>query len=272
MPWKSKPLITYTNNDVDYYLFVDESGDHVLSNINSKNDIFTVAGVVIEKNDYLKIEEEIDVLKNRYWDNGTFSPKQNSIKKVCFVSRDIRKRQKAFSKYYLNDVVYESFIDELTMLMKNIKYKIIASSISKSDFLKQNTDASELYHEAMEFIVDKFVRFLHTKNCTGLIMMEARGKKEDAKLHQYFLNIYNNGLDNLSSTVLKKTLTGGFYFNGKWNKNKDNLETFCGLELADLVAHPIGHYRKTDEKSRPFNAFESKFLGYKKYLGIGLRV
>ena len=272
MPWKNKPLVTYVNDDVDYYLFVDESGDHVLNNTNPNNNIFTVAGVVIEKSNYLKIEEEIDTLKKKYWNNGNFTPKQNITKKVCFVSRDIRKEQKAFSRYYLSDTQYSNFIDELTMLMNKMEYKIIASSINKNEVEKQNTNVSELYHDAMEFIVDKFVRFLHTKNAAGLIMMEARGKKEDAKLHQYFFNIYNNGLNDISSSIFKKTLIGGFYFNGKWNKNKNNLETFCGLELADLVAHPIGHYVKTNEKSRPFNAFESKFLGYKEYLGIGLKV
>lgn len=264
MPWKNKPLVVYINDDVDYYLFVDESGDHILNNINTNNDIFTVAGVVIEKNNYLKIEEEINTLKNKYWDNGNFTPKQNIVKKVCFVSRDIRKEQKAFSRYYLSNIQYANFINELTILMKKLEYKIIASSINKNEFIKQNTNSSELYHIAMEFLVDKFVRYLHTKNSTGLIMMEARGKKEDAKLHQYFLEVYNNGLDNLSSKIVQKTLLGGFYFNGKWNIQKNNLDTFCGLEIADLVAHPLGHYVKTNEKSRPYSAFEDKILWHKK--------
>lgn len=79
-----------------------------------------------------------------------------------------------------------------------------------------------------------------------------------------FLEIYNNGLDGLSGKIIQKTLTGRFYFNAKWNIQKDSLDTFCGLEIADLVAHPLRHYAKTNEKSRPYIAFEDKIVWHKK--------
>lgn len=56
-------------------------------------------------------------------------------------------------------------------------------------------------------------------------------------------------------------------------KKKGNMDfTFIGLELANLTAHPIGHFVQTGEKSRPFQAFESKFLGVKDYVRKGLKV
>ncbi|VVH64256.1 hypothetical protein BSPLISOX_2717, partial [uncultured Gammaproteobacteria bacterium] len=44
------------------------------------------------------------------------------------------------------------------------------------------------------------------------------------------------------------------------------------LEMADLIAHPIGHFVNTEVKSRPFSVFESKFIGYKQYMGKGLKI
>ena len=156
--------------------------------------------------------------------------------------------------------------------MSTQNYFIIASSINKEKLVSQYSNPKEPYDLAMEFIIERFSRFLQNQNATGLVMMEARGKKEDGKLHKLFLELYNQGTTFTSHKVIQKTIIGGFYFNGKWNKEKGNLDTFIGLELADLTAHPIGHFVQTGEKSRPFQAFESKFLGFKDYVGKGLKV
>jgi hypothetical protein len=48
MPWKEKPSEIYqTGRDVDYYLFVDESGTHVMSHISNSNPFFTVSAVLL---------------------------------------------------------------------------------------------------------------------------------------------------------------------------------------------------------------------------------
>ena len=39
---------------------------------------------------------------------------------------------------------------------------------------------------------------------------------------------------------------------------------FCGLEISDLVAHLLRHYAQTNEKSRPYIAFEDKIAWHKK--------
>lgn len=272
MPWKSKPLQTHQRQNVDYYLFVDESGEHIIDNFDTTRPFFTVSAVMLSEKSYAKQKKAMNVLKEKYWDKGMYKEKQKHLKKVCFVSRQIRRRQGAFSKHYLNDEQYEAFIEDLTVLMGTIEYKIIASSIDKVKLVSKYITPTEPYHLAMEFIIERFARFLHTNNATGLIMMESRGKKEDGSLHQLFLELYNNGTRFFGSRYIQKTITGGFYFNGKWNKQLNGLETFYGLELADLTAHPIGHFAQSHEKSRPFETFEKKFLGFEKYMGKGLKI
>ena len=272
MPWKVKPLQVHQRDPVDYYLFVDESGEHIIENFDQSRPYFTVSAVMISNVKYAEQKDAINTLKAKYWTDGVFKEKNKHSKKVCFVSRQIRRRQGAFSKHYLNDEQYECFLEDLTVLMSTLDYTVIAASIDKVKLVSKYMNPTEPYHLAMEFIVERFSRFLHTKNATGLIMMESRGKREDGSLHQLFLEFYNNGTRYFGNKYIQKTITGGFYFNGKWNKECNNLETFYGLELADLTAHPIGHFVQNKEKTRPFETFETKFLGYEDYLGKGLKV
>ena len=204
MPWKHRPLEIYQGENVDYYLFVDESGEHIIENFDTSKPYFTVSGIIIKKDDYNIIKENMNILKNKYWKNGTFKEKNKYLKKVCFVNRQIRRKQNAFSHHYLTDETYSHFLEDLTVFMSNQRYKIIASSIDKQKLVTKYSNPTEPYHLAMEFIVERFARFLKTKNATGLIMMESRGKKEDGSLHRLFLEFFNDGTRFFSHNYIQK--------------------------------------------------------------------
>jgi len=268
MPWKNSPLEIQHRGDEDYYLFIDESGEHILKNFDTTRPIFTVAGVLIEASSYNQIKEKINNLKLKYWENGVYQEK-GKTKKVCFINRAIRRRQKAFSKHYLNDEEYNNFILDLSDTMEELDFQIISSCIDKTKLVNQYINPAEPYSLAMMFIIERFAKFLHNKNKKGLVMLEARGKKEDGLLLSELLDIYNYGTRYMSYRTIQKRITG-FYFNKKWYDN--NQKTYLGLELADLIAHPIGHFALYNEKTKAFNRFETKFLGYKDYIGKGLKI
>jgi hypothetical protein len=242
-----------------------------MSHISNSNPFFTVSAVLLSCNNYIKSKDAINKLKNKYWDKGLYKQHNKLEKKVCFVSRQIRRKQNAFSSHYLGER-YDNFIDDLTQLMGQLDYGILACSINKQKLISQYATPEDPYCLSMKFIVERFARFLNNKGATGLIMMESRGDKEDGILHSMFLNSYNKGTEFISSKVIQRTIVGGFWFNQKWNLSKGSQETFPGLEMADLIAHPIGHFVNTEVKSRPFSVFESKFIGYKQYMGKGLKI
>lgn len=72
------------------YLFIDESGDHGLTKIDTDFPVFLLCGVLIKEADYEKIRQDINVLKHSLWGN----------KEVIFHSRDIRKCEKEFQKLF----------------------------------------------------------------------------------------------------------------------------------------------------------------------------
>ena len=269
MPWRNKAIEIIQRPNVDYYLFIDESGEHILKNFDPVRPVFTVAGVLISKDDYSAIKDAINSLKLKYWEDAKYRDK-TTFKQVCFINRAIRRRQKAFSKYYLDDAAYEVFIDDLSALIEGLNFQIIAACIDKQKLVSKYTNPFEPYNLAMEFIIERYSRFLHTNRKTGSVILEARGKREDGLLHQQLLSFYNNGTRYISNRVIQKSIKGGFYFNKKWQDGYEN--TYVGLELADLVAHPIGHFVLKNEKSKAFQVIEEKFLGYKNYEGKGLKI
>ena len=72
--WNGRPTIGYN-------LFIDESGDHGLSNLNPDFPIFLLCGIIISSENYEELSCDFNAIKKDIW-------KSNH---VIFHSRDIRK-------------------------------------------------------------------------------------------------------------------------------------------------------------------------------------
>jgi hypothetical protein len=69
-----------------YYLFIDESGDHGLKNIDIHFPVFVLCGVIFSEENYKIFNEKFNEFKVSLWNS----------KEVIFHSRDIRKCDKEF--------------------------------------------------------------------------------------------------------------------------------------------------------------------------------
>lgn len=70
-----------------YCLYMDESGNHGLTQVDESFPVFLLCSVLIPESDYDIIRCSINELKHQFWNN----------KNVIFHSRDIRKCDKEFS-------------------------------------------------------------------------------------------------------------------------------------------------------------------------------
>lgn len=61
------------------------------------------------------------------------------------------------------------------------------------------------------------------------------------------------------------------YFNGKWDKQSNNLKSHWILELADLYCYPIFKYGKDGTHDLAFSTLEEKLSGFPNYHGIGIK-
>ena len=273
--WTKKPSkITNWSKDVDYVMFVDENGNSDIKDIlksisknikvDDNNKFFTVTGVIFTKEQYSIARKQIDELKNKYWKDGCYLYK-NKLKKVCFHSREIRRKENAFD---INLISYDNFILALTNLLKGLDYKIISVTINKEDYLLKHYQYN-VYNTAMCFLLQRYI-YVMKNNCKGIVMLEARGKDEDyILLNEMKHIIFETGIRKVTSDELTDRILG-IYFNPKWNQGYDN--TFSGLEIADLSSYPIHKYIRDNKKDKAFLSIESKIDKYPYYINKGIKI
>jgi hypothetical protein len=230
-----------------YFVFMDESRDHGLVNLDASFPVFLLCGVITEYSEYENIKNTFNVIKDRFWKN----------KLVIFHSRDIRKCDKEFSVLFDLDLKKE-FYDRLNHCITNCDYHIIASAIEKATYImKYGKLSNDVYELALSFVIERTVFYLD-----GLgefekeveIVIEKRGKKEDKKLEEHFQRLMSRGTGYVSAERLKN-LRMKFIF-------KDKKENINGLQLADLLAYPIARYVMEPYRANPaFDILKNKFYG-----------
>ncbi len=217
----------------DYIVFVDESGDHGLVSIDTNYPIFILAFCLFDKKEYA--DNTVPMIIN-------FKFKYFGHDQVILHERDIRKAKGDF-KFLQNKYLRDSFMVDLSKLIKDGNFLLIASAIKKNDFKKQYIDPINPYHIAMSFALERIYMQLKTCGCregTTFIVFESRGNKEDNELELEFRRVCDM---NMTSDKLPFEIIIA-----------DKKSNSSGLQLADLIARPIG--RKIIKPSQPNRAFE----------------
>lgn len=239
-------------------MFIDESGDHGLANIDKQYPVFVLCGVIIERGAYEELKNQFNTLKERYWGG----------KKVIFHSRDIRKCDKEFS-ILLNIGLKNEFYSQLNNIIQSIPYTIVSSVVHKEEYIKKyGKIGQDIYGISLSFLLERGVFYLD-KNCKDTketyVVIERRGQKEDDNLSSHFQKVTSRG----TFFVTPNRFTSyGFRCHFRHKK-----EDVVGLQLADLIAYPIATHCIDPERANPaFELIEPKFYkgegknyGLKKY-------
>lgn len=204
----------------DYIVYVDESGDHGLTNIDPHYPVFVLAFCIVEKEAYIqRIVPAVQRLKFDYFGHDM----------VVLREADIRKSRPPFD-ILMNSDVRVPFYRDLNALIDESPFTIVASAIRKTDFRPPAGSDGNPYHVAMEFGLERVFMELQGRGQRGRlthIVFERRGRQEDEALELEFRRI------------MDKTRLGGM---------SDSLDVVfahkqansAGLQLADMVARPIG--------------------------------
>ena len=276
--WYDKPTkILSLDSDIEYIMCIDENGSsgnltYVLKQISNEKQLldddkyFTITGCIFTKDEYINSKRQIQLLKNKYWNNGFFyDSKLNREKAVCFHSREIRKHDSCFNDTIIN---HDEFVIDLSEVMNNIECKIISISINLEEYLKKGY-TQNVYNVAFDFLLERYMYETDEKD-RGIIMHEARGKDEDAELLKHISKVVNHtGIKKISSNELNFRICG-VYFNPKWNEEYSL--TYVGLEIADLFSYPIHKFIKRNVKDKAFLMFENKIVGYPNYKNKGIKI
>jgi hypothetical protein len=141
----------------EYIIYVDESGDHGLRNINPDYPVFVLAFCIIHKQDYLtQIVPKLQELKFRYFGHDM----------VVLHEAEIRKSRKTFD-ILLNPNVRRDFMGDLSAIIENSPFTLVASCIMKEEFSKKHGVDGNPYHVAMEFGLERVFMELQSRGQRG---------------------------------------------------------------------------------------------------------
>lgn len=243
-----------------YVVYVDESGDHSLQNIDGQYPIFALAFCVFHKRHYS--EQVVSALEK-------FKFNHFGHDQIILHENEIRKEKGAFNIFRSREQKFQ-FIDELTEIIEFSNFILISCVIDKRALRKLADLESNPYHIALEFCLESLYEFLNEKKQLDKkthIIVECRGKKEDNELELEFRRICD-GNNRMMSALPFEVLFS------------DKKVMSSGLQLADLVARPIGlNVLKPEQENRAFDVLKQKFfceggreqIG-KGYKGVGMKI
>lgn len=223
----------------DYIIFVDESGDHGLKSIDPSYPVFVLAFCIIHKLHYCqKIIPAIHGFKFKHFGHDLTILHEHEIRKEIDDFRFASRKAK------------EEFLGELTELITSHNFILVACAIDKVKLAK-DTDAQNPYHLALDLCLHQIYGFLQEKNQadkTTHIVFEKRGAKEDAELELEFRRICDGENKRRQAMPFRIRMA-------------DKKTNSAGLQLADLMARPIGlQALRPEQPNRAFQILRPKFF------------
>ncbi|MGJ8619471.1 MAG: DUF3800 domain-containing protein [Methylophilaceae bacterium] len=223
-----------------YIIYVDESGDHSLQSIDEHYPIFVLAFCVFHKRHYSEaIVPALEKFKFNYFGHD----------QIVLHENEIRKEKEPFNIFKGKDEKND-FLEDLTKIIGFSNFVLISSIIDKRSLAKQDESKGNPYHLALSLCMEKLYDFLKEKNQhdkKAHVVVECRGKKEDSELELEFRRICDGNN--------KRGLTLPFEV-----IFSDKKVMSSGLQLADLVARPIGlSLLKPEQPNRSFEVLKEKF-------------
>lgn len=235
-------------------LFIDETGNQDLNNIDSKYPIFGLLGVIFDDYYMSNVQFEVDSLKQKFL--GT----TNVILHTLEITRS--RNSFAFCKDPNKRIPFYNAIDAL---LDKLDYTILFAVINKKDYVRTYKYPFNQYILTLEFIIERFYYYLKGINATGKIIAESVDDKSNKLIINTYNRICNNGTSYIkSSEILEKI---------KDFKILKKSENITGLQIADLIATQLGRDHLSYRKywgSTLENKFRKSRLG--KISGYGKKI
>lgn len=246
----------------DYIVYVDESGDHGLANIDSEYPIFVLALCIFKKTDYIStVTPALQKFKFRYWGHDTVVLHEHEIRKS--MHGDYRILNEAGTR--------KSFLHDLSYIIETSPFHVIAAAINKQEHCARYKTPANPYNLSLLYCLERLTSFLKTQGAdttknTSLIF-ESRGKEEDKTLELEFRRI----MDGAAPTYMMQPHVHETAFSMHFLSKSANS---AGLQLADLIARPIGlKALRPQQPNRAFDIIEPKlFVKNGTYNGHGLKI
>jgi hypothetical protein len=223
-------------------LFLDESGDHNLSAIDPQYPMFVLGGVIMDK-DYADdvLTAELNAFKQALFGRSD----------IVLHSADITRNRNGFESLKSADF-RARFYEALNLLMRRLKYSVVACAIRKDKHLSRyGVAALDPYLLSLNVLVERFCFDIGKVSGGGVIVAEKRDPTLDRQLDLAWLNLKIQGTQYLRANDIEDRILGL-----NLRVKGDNI---AGLQLADLVVSPIGRYMLGKPEKEDWRVVAEKF-------------
>lgn len=223
-------------------MFLDESGDHSLDVIDPQYPMFVLVGAILDQ-DYA--ETVLERLFDRF--------KQDLFGRTEIILHraDITRKRNGFEP--LADASFrQRFWRDLNRLVASIDFTLVACAIQKEEHLaRYGMVAWDPYLLSLEVLVERFCFEVGEVPGGGVIVAERRNPDLDNRLELAFLNLKVQGTRFVQASQIGQRIAGLTL-----RSKRDNL---AGLQLADLMATPIGRGLLGKKDLQDYEIIVSKF-------------
>jgi hypothetical protein len=235
----------------NFIVYVDESGDHGMQSLDPNYPVFVLAFCIFNKTHYThKVVPAAEDFKFKHFGHDHIVLHEN----------EIRKRKGDFKRFQ-SRAQQNAFMDDLTDVIDESNFILVSCVINKEQ-LKSKQSPPNPYHLALGFCLETLYDFLVEKKQEKLlthVIVECRGDKEDKELELEFRRMCDG------ANKMNIRLPFDIIFAHKRVNS-------TGLQLADLVARPIGlSVVRQDQGNRAFEVLKKKFYcsGGRANVGVG---
>lgn len=229
----------------DYLVFVDESGSPTLGNIDPDFPLLVLAFMIVRKDAYSRdIVPAVQGFKFRHFGHD----------QVILHEREIRRDLGAFS-FLKTRALKQVFLNELTDMVQSAPFHLVAIVIRKDALQARYKTPENPYHLALQLGLEWVSGFLyqkgewrknHPSNPAVHLIVEKRGRNEDDALELEFRRICDGG------NFKREDFPFEIVFADKQSNSS-------GLQLADLVARPVGlSVIRPQQPNRAFDVLKDK--------------
>jgi hypothetical protein len=215
-------------NFSDFIVYADESGSASLEGTpDPAFPMFVLSMMLVSKASYTSsIVDPLQELKFRYVGHD----------QLILHEREIRRQSGAFAFLQVDKSVRDAFLADLDKIVEDAKVAIYAAVIDKPKLKAKYASPYHPYDLALGFLMERILdRLLKAGEAGKLVhvVFECRGKTEDAELELSFRRIAANQFNwGYKAPDFTKMRWEPLFIDKKANSG--------GLQLADLVARPIG--------------------------------
>jgi len=203
-------------------LYVDESGEHGMTNIDPSFPILTIAGCAFDDSAYFQFQRDVANFKASIGNPN-----------ACLHSRDIRKWEADFAAVAPGR--RDQVMSDISAFMSRARFTLITVTIHKDRLAAMYRNPNPPYNLAIEYLLERFYSLLQHTGKKGTVYAESRGRREDALVADVYSKFRTNGFRYASAVEVQRHLPGRIQFGFKVNRS-------VGLEAADLAAYPVARY------------------------------